>query len=140
LAKVYRAMLSDGEYPQTGEDDAMLGVRIPPHPRYDVVPVNGIIQPDTGGMSVVPEISKLPGRLIPQRLQHLYPKAVGDDDLSVWSSGDGPFTDGSFATGLTLRVDKHKKRHGVIEPETPMPAEQFQAALYATAPNWKQEG
>jgi hypothetical protein len=84
-----------------------LGVRIPPDEHPDIIPnTSGSVSPNTGGMSVAPNLKALPDFLIPKRLRHLVPSARGSNALLVWSLGNGPFQNGQVSPNLTLRIDQ----------------------------------
>lgn len=127
-------MKSDGVRPVLGESASTLGARVPTDIPMDA---DGTVRPATGGMSVSPSLSFLPVRMVPMRLRHLVPGAVGSNSLSVWSMGDGPFVAGGVAPYLQLRPDpENQKGHGFVEPETTMHLEQYQAALADTQDRW----
>lgn len=132
-------MVADRGYPRTGRKANCLGVVLPPDAPADIEPNDeGVVDSGMGGMSVAPEIHRLPGRLIPSRLRSHYPKATGSDALVVFVCGEGEFVRGSFASGLLLRPDpKRPGGHGFIEPNSKMTLADYENALYATQSDWK---
>jgi len=79
----------------------------------------------------------LPIFLIPQRLHGLVAGASGRNNLSVWSMGEGTFSDEPVSATLTLRVDAPNRQHGLVEPNVRMRVEDYQSALAATRQYWK---
>jgi hypothetical protein len=141
---IFRSMLRDGNKPLVGMETNMLGVRVHPHSRLDI-PVNpdGSVSAATGkGMSVAPSIEALAKKpfLVSNRLRARFPHARGVADLVTWKMGEGAFEAGAVAPGLTLCPDgKPNPTHGVVEPDSRMPVDDYQAALAATKDLW-QEG
>lgn len=135
MPRIVRAMKSDGQYPLVAASKNALGAVIGGG-RNDDLPgdANALVRPKSGGMSVSPTWRDLPGHRIPRRLRALCPKATGNDLMDCWQFGDGPFTDGTVASSLSLRTDQ--LTHGVVEPSREMPAQEYQAALAATRENW----
>ncbi|HEX5269246.1 MAG TPA: hypothetical protein VFW33_02100 [Gemmataceae bacterium] len=136
-------MLRDGGKPLVGTENNMLGVRVPPHPRADVaVNPDGTVSPATGkGLSVAPSLealAKVPF-LVSRRLRRRFPAARGVDDLVTWKLGEGAFTAGPVAPGLTLCPDGlANPRHGVVETDTRVPVNNYQQALAATRETWEE--
>ena len=131
MPKMYRVMKRDGSRPQLGAQGSMLGVR----PNYDVtVDKNGFVHRREQGMSVGPSLAALPFFLIPERLSHLKPAAEGNNKSFVWSLGSGKFENAEVAANLVLNVDTTD--HGVVAPAAKMLLQDFQEALWATAPQW----
>jgi hypothetical protein len=96
----------------------MLGVR----PR-DIPVTAGIVQPNTGGMSVAPDDpASLP---VIRRPVHL--GGFGKDPIWVLELADLP---------LELQFRQDSATHGLIEPRMVMPIEEFQRLISATKPNW----
>jgi hypothetical protein len=117
--------------PRLGRTALDLGVRYP----GDVeVGENGDVGPNGGGMSVSPSWRLLPSHRIPRRLRDQVGKARGPDEAACFRFGDGPFEVGGFADGLVLTPDS--PRHAVVEPASPMPLANFEAALAATRADW----
>jgi hypothetical protein len=135
---VYRAMLADGSRPEVGPSGLALGVRVPPAEHADIdVGSGGLVEPRTGGMSVAPAWRLLPAHRIPRRLRDRFPRASGKNQVFLWRTGEGSFTQGPFADRLLFRPDPEKPdKHGFVEPEVGMPVGEFQAALAATRDRW----
>lgn len=138
MPRLYRAMLAEGERPQVGGFALALGVRVPPDDHADIgVAENGTVAPGMGGMSVAPAWRLLPIHRIPRRLRAKVPQAAGKNSVFLWRMGDGTFVEGPLAERLRFRPDPAKPdRHGFVEPETRMPAADYQKALAATRDRW----
>jgi hypothetical protein len=134
MPRVFRLMKSEAGRPKVGTASMMLGVR--PGNRDIPVTPGGEVLPGTGGFSVYAGLRDLPPHMIPSRLQSLVPDAAGDDRLSVWAMGVGPFASAPIATRLMLQVDPDDSKHGLIEPDAIMLLEEYQAALAATQDHW----
>lgn len=109
-----------------------------PEPEPDIAAdESGMVRPETGGMSVVPNWRDLRFYRIPRRLKIKVPGAKGSDQLFCWRLGEGPFVAGPIAPRLSLRPDDdvHSK-HGVIEPTQVMALTEYQEALAATRDQW----
>lgn len=121
-----------------GSSSSTLGVRVPGGLGIpDIVPdSDGHVSPGTGGMSVSPSIRQLPLRLIPRRLNSLVPGAIGNNNLFVWRTGEGPFAPGPVADRLVLRPDPRGPGHGFVEPAQRMPLEEYVLAIQATRDQW----
>ncbi len=125
----------DGK-PVVGAFPHHLGVVAVPTPdrKADITPIDGVCQPNTGGMSVAPSISALPHTLIPKRHKALFPGASGSNQRKVFRMGDGSFSPSGI--GPDLRLEPDSRTHGNIEPARAMPLEAFQAALATTRDSW----
>ncbi len=136
---VYRAMTRDGDKPKVGASARCLGVRVAdekqPNKKADVtVDDNGMVRPNTGGMSVAPSWRELPLSRIPSRLRDKKPHARGSNRDACWRMGEGTFEAGPVGEKLILRPDSYK--HGLIEPSEAMLLDDFQVALAATQDHW----
>ncbi|HET6880753.1 MAG TPA: hypothetical protein VFI31_11395 [Pirellulales bacterium] len=132
---IYRVMTRDGDKPKVGPTARTLGVRVPPDPSPDIRPKSeGTVEPFIGGMSVAPDIYRLPVHRVPRRYSAYVPKAHGKEQDTCWRWGDGPFLAGNLSAGLSLRLDR--PGHGLVEPAYRMPVSQFQLALEATQDGW----
>jgi hypothetical protein len=146
---VYRAMQPDGDGPMIGHvSNDTLGVRERLARENglvvgDVRPENGLIQPGTGGMSVAPSKEDLPPHLIPKRKRKEgYPAAKRSNTLPEtfpWRMGAGQFADGPLCTRLQLRIDESDPAHGLVEPDMPMPLQEYRSAIEDTRPKWVRE-
>ena len=109
---LYRAMRKDGETPEVGPNQ--LGVRTK-GTKIDLTPdVDGTVQPDTGGMSVIPDDpNDLPYHRRPISLE-------GSSTWPVWviSSPD-------IVSPLAIRPTDPK--HWLIAPSRPMTLEKFRS-------------
>lgn len=144
MPRMYRSMRKEGHFPMVGNEAACLGVRLPcSSDNADVNPdSNGMIEPETGGMSVAPQWRDLPGHRIPSRLKTKAPKARAKDSsgLFMWRMGDGPFTRESVAASLVLKPDPPvdgRITHGVISPSSKTHVDHFVVALVATRELWQ---
>ena len=131
-ARVFRVMKPNpsGNAPLVEPTGRGLGVR----PR-DLAPCErGLAHPLRGGMSVTPSLLELPPHRVPERLGHLVEGASGHDIDRVWVVGEGAFSNGPFAQGLTLRLTSTS--HGLVEPDEQRPFTQYVEHLAATANTW----
>lgn len=87
------------------------------------------------GMSVAPNWRDININRIPKRLRPLLPGAAGSNTWFCFRTGDGPFQQGAFATGLTLEPDS--ATHGVVAPAQIVPLASYEADLAATRPDWE---
>ena len=128
--KLYRSMLVDPAdgLPVAGSAARMLGVRVPPSDPADVSPdADGRVIPGTGGMSVVADDPRhLPLHLRPERLRGRLLRERGD----VFEADSD-----SIVAPLEIRPDGPP--HHLVEPWSPMPVTEFQAALHATRRRWR---
>jgi hypothetical protein len=133
MPKIYRVMLNIDDKPVIGDTASRLGVRV----NIDIhADQSGNVRPETGGMSVAPDIRALPARLVPSRLRNIIPGAIGKDENAVWSTGSGPFIGGAVTSMLELRIDPRNDHHGFVEPADVMSLDQYQTALAATRDAW----
>lgn len=124
VTTIYRSIKSgqDG-LPQLGSTASTLGVR------HTDIPVDddGIVWPETGGMSVAPDD--------PRYIYYpLRPEALGGGGkhpaYGINSEDLGPL--------LRFRKDpKNPVRHGFVEPARPMNFDEYHAAIQATAASWR---
>jgi hypothetical protein len=88
MPKIYRVMEEENGKLIMGNKFGMLGARVP----TDITPdTKGDVHSGMFGMSVNPNISDIPSRLLPKRLQDEYRNARGSNTSAVWSHGEGPF-------------------------------------------------
>ena len=130
---VIRSMRPDNQKPlvdhSTGD---ALGIR-----EEDVKPVDGVVHPATGGMSVVPTIADVPKHLIPVKLKGKYPGARSyRKDILPWQLGQGPFANGPLFPRLDLRLDPKNAKHGLVEPAESMLLSDFRVAVETTCDCW----
>jgi hypothetical protein len=121
---LFRAMkeASDGK-PLVADTTSGLGVR-----DYEIDIEDGMVQPETGGMSVSPEtVYNLPPSFRPVEFggtnkgRHAW--TLREDDLGE---------------DLTARPDaENPKTHSFIEPVRPMTLEQYKQALWETRDSWR---
>ena len=128
---------SDDGKPETGQSGRTLGVRPGTGRGKDIEVIDGRVHPGTGGMSVSPSLAQLPVERVPRRLAHLREGAEGPDSNLIWSHGNGNFIGGAVAPHLRLRPDR--PGHGLVEPEALTALPEFEAALYATRPDWNRD-
>lgn len=133
---IYRVMTRDGDKPKVGPTARMLGVRVPPAKKPDIIPrADGIVDPMTGGMSVAPRVHNLPFYRVPARYRALVPDANGKEQDACWQMGEGSFVAAAVAAGLTLRPDSED--HGLVEPATSMSLKEYESLLAATRDDWQ---
>ena len=133
MPKIYRGMKQEQGKPALGAAATTLGARVPNDIEADA---GGLVHPGTGGMSVSPTLRTLPYFCVPERLQMIYPRARGRNDLAVWSMGTGDFAEGSVTENLNLRPDPANTKHGLVEPASSMTLDDYQNALAATQEAW----
>jgi hypothetical protein len=145
---IFRAMRPDGGRPVIGHiENDTLGVREKilrlGQEVGDIRPLNGLVHPQTGGMSVSPSKEELPPHLIPKRHRgSRYPYARRGStklDTFPWKMGEGEFQAGWLCDRLQLSLDPHDSSHGFVEPDQPMSLADHRLAVEATRPNWIQE-
>lgn len=109
--------------PLCGNSATRLGVR----ERDVVVTSGGLVEPARGGMSVTPDDPRhLPEEFLPEALGGL-------GRIPLYSVEER-----QFGATLIVRADPRKpKAHGFVEPVSPMPLEDFRAALCSSAPKWR---
>jgi hypothetical protein len=114
--------------PRTGRKSSVLGVRIgPPSRTIDIRVTDGYVEPDTGGLSVIPDD--------PMRIAEEFrpPDLGGTGDDPVWYL---PIEE--VGGRLQYRTDPRcPKDHGYIEPAKRMKLEQYEEALIATKMAWQ---
>ena len=132
---MFRSMLPDGNRPKVGADKKMLGVKAGSDKHDDIAPDEmGNVHPRTGGMSVAPAWRELPAHRIPKRLRFICPKARGTNEMEVWYLGEGPFQSEAITDRLNFRVDR--PLHGMVEPATTMPFDEYEQLLADTTGQW----
>jgi hypothetical protein len=135
MSNVYRGMLRDGTHSMLGRNANMLGVRVPPAGRSDILPdASGEVHPGTGGLSVSASVQALPAHRIARRLKHLVSNTSGPNKLSIWRLDDSAFVNGPIADRLVLRLTSPS--HGLIEPNTIMSLGEYEASPAATREDW----
>ena len=118
---LYRAMREDpAGGPMIGPSARTLGVR----PNVDIPVSAGLVQPNTGGLSVAPD---RPENLHPLRRPPAY---GGSGKDPIWYIAVD-------LLGEDLRFRQDSITHGLIEPARTMSIDEFQKALEATKPDWK---
>lgn len=125
---LYRAMRAAPGGPECGPAANKLGVRVPaepPPPQVDVEPdVDGVVHPQTGGMSVFSAIRALPISRLPTAHGGYNKK----DLLFV-------IDESAVAAPLVHRPDHGA--HGTIQPKEAMHIDAYQRALCQTKPIWE---
>jgi len=130
--KVLRGMRADADsLPMVGESGRYLGARpdLPGQPQDGDIPVSagGVVEPETGGMSVAPPP-------VTNLALHRRPREYGGrskDPVFVLDTGELP-------EELRYRPDpKAPGRHGFIEPSHPMSLEEYQRAIHTTRALWR---
>ncbi|WP_230957940.1 hypothetical protein [Burkholderia diffusa] len=118
---VYRAMKTGSDGLPVAEPTARgLGAR----PGVDIpVDSNGMVHPDTGGISVAPESARnLPPHRRPENLG-----GTGKDCACLLSTTNLP---------KSLKYVQDSAKHGTIQPSTSMSLSDYQAALGSTRDKW----
>ena len=132
MPKIYRSMLSDGDFPMIGDTAKMLGVRVP----TDIAPdQDGNVHRADHGMSVAPSIGFLPHHRVPRRLNHIVKSATGGNDLCIWSTGRGDFVESLITDELELRLGGNLE-HGFVSPSQTMQLVAYRDALSSTRHDW----
>lgn len=140
---IHRAMRAEGNLPLVGHEKGdTLGVREKimkgDKEEGDIKPVNGMVHPGTGGMSVAPGKADLPPHLIPKQYRDKYPDARrSKPDAFPWRMGEGEFQAGPLCDGLQLRPED--TTHGFVEPDKAMPLHEYRGAIEATRAEWIKE-
>ncbi len=89
------------------------------------------------GMSVNRSARDIYPGFLPRRLKHLNRNATGNDNVRVFRMGHGPFVSSPASSNLHFRADAGiSPSHGEIEPNHPMPLEDYQHALEQTQSQW----
>ena len=126
----YRAMTPDTDgLPVIGRNARTLGVRIP----GDISPdENGIVKPETGGMSVAPgSIWNVPNHRRPRGMQKGSTGPSGDFMYEIKESAIP-------VTRLVIRCDPAQPElHGFVEPATPVELSTYESDLASTRVDWR---
>ena len=118
---LYRSMIEDAGKPMLGSRGGMLGVR----PGYDIlISDDGMVRPETGGMSVTPRDP----RYLPR---HRKPPALGG------RGRDPVFRILCAVLPPALRYAEESLSHGVIEPAADCPFSVYQENLHGTCDQWE---
>lgn len=132
---LYRGMLPDEAnqlLPKCGACANTLGVRVyrddlPKGSKWDIKVEDGLVHPQTGGMSVTcAEVARLP--------KHRRPRRHGgtSDKLQVYVLNLESLPD-----GIVARQDiPDWPWHRAIEPSVTCPYSDYEAELHSTKPNW----
>jgi hypothetical protein len=113
--------------PKTGASGATLGVRLSGRSRDIDVGADGMVSPNTGGLSVSP----LPPQNLPEHRRPAEFGGISDHPVFVMDTDDLP-------PKLRYRPDPaNPKRHGFIEPAQDMSSEEYQRAVHGTRSLWK---
>jgi hypothetical protein len=142
---IFRAMQADGKCPLVGHFRGdTLGVRekVIKNGRAegDIDPIDGLVRPQTGGMSVSPSKHKLPPHVIPKEHRDKYPDARRNKSNTFpWRMGEGEFRAEQLCNRLQVGLDANDPFHGFVEPDREMRLDEYRAAIEATRPDWIQE-
>ncbi|PRQ06643.1 tRNA(Glu)-specific nuclease WapA precursor [Enhygromyxa salina] len=116
---LHRGMREATGTPEAGPSARSLGVR----PDIDLPVVDGMVKPNTGGMSVAPDApTNLP--------RHRRPPELGG------TGKDPVFSINEKSLGPDLNFRQDKGSHGIIEPAREMKIEEFQQALARIKALW----
>jgi hypothetical protein len=133
MPRVFRVMKKDSDGMPTVSQTS-LGVR----PGIDLdldaqknVLVNG------KGMSVAPNWRNISRVRIPKRLRSIVPGAGGSNNTFCFRAGEGPFVQGTFASGITLEPDSPV--HGNLAPAMVVPLGTYEADIAATRRDWQED-
>lgn len=126
LLRTMRIDPADG-LPVVGDGPRMLGVRVPPSEPADVRPgADGRVAPGAGGMSVTADDPfAMPRHLRPAQFRGTLAPGRGEVCVLDRATVEPP---------LALRADGPP--HHLVEPDRPLPIEEFQGALRATRSQW----
>jgi hypothetical protein len=135
MPTVFRAMFCDPNHvlPMIGANKHSLGVDIGTNPDIRISDT-GLVEPNSGGMSVAPHWRDLPAHRIPKRFIQMFHGARGKDEYCIWRFGTGLFQTESINEGLMLVIDK--PTHGTFQPAQTMHIVQFQQLLAETRTDW----
>lgn len=147
---IYRAMRAAGDGPLIGHlINDTLGVRevmvgLDGKEQGDIKSVDGMVYPETGGMSVSPSKTEVPDHLIPKRLRNQgYPGARRGGtkpETFPWRTGEGAFIAGPLCDKLQFRPDPDDlDSHGFVEPDGQMTLQEYREAIEATRSSWIRE-
>lgn len=116
---LYRSMTRSGTMPEVGRSRRKLGIV----PDGDIPVVDGMVSPQTGGMSV--------SRGSPFSLpDHRRPPEFGGEGKDpVWRIQE-------HQLGGKLRLRMDSRTHGLVEPATKMCLAEYEKALEETRPSW----
>ena len=110
--------------PQTGRGSRELGVRIDGPTRDLPVTPDGMVHPNTGGMSVALDTARnLPKPRLPKSLG-----GEGRDPVFTLVSSE------RLLNSLTLRTDRYP--HALVEPASPCLLADYESNLAATRAHW----
>jgi hypothetical protein len=112
-------------------EDSAKGLEVRP---TDVPVKEGLVYPQTGGMSVQSHWRDLPAHRLPKRLSSEAQDAHGSNELVCFRLGEGLFKEGPVAPELALRLDT--PTHGLVEPREITSIEAYKSALAATKNQW----
>lgn len=119
---IHRGMKEDKGKPAAGDSARTLGVR----PDIDIpVDANGMVYPNTGGMSAAPSVEALPTHRKP-------PEFGGTGKDPVWKIDINDL-------GPDLTYVPDSPQHGTVQPTRPMTLDDYQKALANTNANWEKE-
>lgn len=129
----------DDGLPRVGANSNELGVRVAPHNNPDIDDDgNGNAKLNDGGMSVSENWRFMLAHLIPKRLRIMHAAAAGNNSLTCYRHGNGPFVPASVGghPDLSLILKPHNPRAGLITPAQQVSIPQFQNDLAATRAEW----
>lgn len=122
---IYRAMKeADDGSPETGRSARTLGVRV--EGRHADLPLDpqGFVEPNTGGMSVVPDDPlNLP--------KHRRPRSLGGEGRDPVFAIDVVI----LPNALSVRMDT--STHALVEPRIRCHYSKYEKALYSTRKAWR---
>jgi hypothetical protein len=122
---LYRSMkMNEDGAPEVGPTGRTLGARVPPNKFADIKPdENGIVYPNTGGMSASPN--------------SVYNLGPNQKPVQFGGNGKDPvWCIYECDLGPNLRFNQNSSTHGFIEPAYPMNVDKYQQALAATRNSW----
>ena len=140
MPRVYRSMLEDAGQPKIERGANGLGVRIDGDKPDIQIQVDGTVNAEEKGMSVMSLRKFLPVYRVYYKLKHIREGAKSPNaNLRIWRMGDGPFHREIVAPDLMLIPDPPKAdgvEHGVMAPERDMPITDYETALANTQAQW----
>ena len=118
MPKICRSMLEEDGKPKVGCETNMLGVRVPPDPRKDIVPgPSGTVVPQAGGMSVAHGLAKVAVVSYSEKTQTAGAGRPWKQQARLLDDRTRRICRGRFEWRFALRPDPNDPLiHGFVEP------------------------
>jgi hypothetical protein len=133
MPRVFRVMRKEPDGLPTVSQTS-LGIR--PGVDVDLDAQNNVLV-NGKGMSVAPNWRDINRNRIPKRLRTTVPGARGSNNTFCFRTGNGPFLQGPFASGLMLEPDSAK--HGNVAPAMVAPLATYEGDIAATRQDWQED-